>query len=835
MDLLLDRASGRSPEFGSLGGAMFGCLKRNLQQLRFLLNLTFPQQLSQFELNLHSIRCADPLLPAAISLLCFSYPLQVTTIDSLTDTLLLSTFPKSLHKHPSPVPLLPNEKRPRSYGSFAWTLVNSKTLRSDFYPVKPHPGASSKPMVRLSALIRSLITIVGSTEAGRWLSLIPILTPRDVMVSFILYSFALRPHFPSNNAEVAAALILNPKDAKGLSNAIKALGLNATTRGACLTEAASLQGRMSGKVDWAAEIESRCHPTKCKEGLVNITADELRPHVRAILEMELPKGFTLPTLEDFWSSRWAWCVNGSHTNLSSRLLGIQPNSFPGFERTYRRMAAEYLTEEPITAWDGTTTVSPSEKLEHGKTRAIFACDTRSYLAWSWPLNAVAKAWKNKRVLLDPGRGGMSGIGHKIGAGSRTPGVNLMLDFDNFNSQHSTEIMKMITEETLDLCDCPPHLRKSLLASFDRTYVAHDGKMSRILETLMSGHKGTTFFNSVCNGAYFRLMCGGDLFNKITSLHTGDDIFARVPTLYEVDRILKKGEEVRCRMNPTKQSIGHHHSEFLRCAFSQRGGVGYVARSIATCASGSWDSSEPLGPREALTHVIGVCRSLINRSGQQAFPRLIGPALRLPRNMDVRGAIEMLAGGVASLDTTPVFNTSAPFSRYRLVLDDRESTPDLSHLPSNATRDYLSNHASQVEIFALGLAKVDPQPVMAASSYSKGSATTQVDPPPSKLRKLADYRPVNPGFATGAQFEVRQTGVLNQYPLIHLIADSLRTSDLVQLLSLLGVSPGTDPRQTAFGAESRPSLITGVLPFSDAASIARNTGYDHIYVPYPIAM
>ncbi|UBS89881.1 RNA-dependent RNA polymerase [Fusarium asiaticum victorivirus 2] len=838
LSALFARAEERREEFATLGGTLFGVLKGAHRHLGFLSGISFPQQLSALELRHHQLAGLHPLLPAAISLLAFDYPFQLASQTELTGRLLDAAYRLGEARIRPPVPRAACEAggHPFTYGQYARRLASDKGFRMIAFPFKPHPGARNKPNVQLGGLVRALTTIVGSTEAGRWFSCIPFGTPRDVACGHILYAFALRPLLQSFAPVVSGVAITRPKDAKGLSNALKALGLNATQLGACLTEAQSLQGRLTGAIDWDKELQKRLDPEVVAATTVKISAGDLLPHVEAILDAELPKGFTLPDLDDYWTSRWAWCVNGSHTAAASRSLEIPDDAFPGFARTYRRMASEYLVDEPISSWDGRTSVSRSDKIEHGKTRAIFACDTRSYLAWSWPLNAIQKAWKNRRVLLDPGRGGMSYIGSLINKATARPGINLMLDFDDFNSHHTTEIMQMVTRAALARGNTPPWLTSLLVASLDKHYITVDGEDKHVKGTLMSGHRGTTFFNSILNAAYFRAAAGPDLYNKIYSLHTGDDVYARVHSYYDVDSILGALPELGCRLNPTKQSIGHKHAEFLRCAFSPSKAWGYVARAIATCASGSWSSADPLPPREQFLANLGSARAIINRSGQESFPRLLGPAFRLPRGTGVREAIEALAGGHAALDNSPVYNTPAPFRRYRLKVEQiPERVTNLSSLPANATKQYLSHHLSPVELEALTITATDPQPLLTASSYSKGQVEEITALPRVKIIDSGLYFPRSPGLASAAYSTEKVVGALNKFPLIQLLRDNLSTREVAHLLSFIGVAPGTDPRRTAFGAEATPVLVTGTLPFSDASSIARVTGYDHIYVTYPIGM
>ncbi len=47
------------------------------------------------------------------------------------------------------------------------------------------------------------------------------------------------------------------------------------------------------------------------------------------------------------------------------------------------------------------TVSKSEKFEHGKTRALYACDSVHYFHFDAPCTEIERCWANNRAILQP--------------------------------------------------------------------------------------------------------------------------------------------------------------------------------------------------------------------------------------------------------------------------------------------------------------------------------------------------------------------------------------------------------------------------------------------------
>ncbi|CAM33265.1 RNA-dependent RNA polymerase [Botryotinia fuckeliana totivirus 1] len=834
-------AADRASAYGRLGSY----LKELLDDHPFVQGLfsttNFTQSLIRLQGSSFTMRSAHPLLPHAASLLLLDFPMQTDTSVSDVISLARNAYDLSdlgedvLINHtllPPGSPILSWRRRGyhRKLGN---AIITNKELRDSLFPKKKHNAAGVKVNLTIGRLAVAWARVFGPGSLGRHLAAIAGRVTNDQACSALLYCLTLREHIGSFGISIAQAAVTQPANAKGLSNALKALGANSSLPGSLLVEAATLQGRFTNDVDMTNEIRSRTIQSLVDEQVID-RPEELRPHIKALLEMSLPGDCALPDMDEWWSSRWLWCVNGSETKKSDEALGLRGGS----GRRYRRMAAEEVHSNPVPDWDGTTSVSASIKLEAGKDRAIFACDTRSYFAFSWILNDVQKKWKGERIPLDPGKGGLYGISRRIRNSQRGGGVNLMLDYDNFNSHHSNSVQSMIFEVLCDKYNAPQWYKEVLMESFNRMYIFKGGVRHRMLGTLASGHRGTSFINSLLNAAYIRCALGAAKFDTMLSLHAGDDVYIRANTLSEAADILKKCKMFGCRMNPTKQSIGFRNAEFLRLGINSRYAVGYVARTISTLVAGNWSNLDPMEPLESLTSVISSVRSVINRGAPTIIADVIAYAHSTLHPYPLK-ILKPLLRGEAAIAGAPIFNLHGKMRTYEAVVSkpDNSGNPPPPEWGSHATLSYLEYHVAPIEASAISRARVDLTSIMQESSYAKQVRSDLDDASRRTTVKLIPRTPEEArGYIDASTLSTRDAkrGILESYPLIRLLENRLSDEDLRELALLLGVSCSTkEARVCCFGSESLTHNIIGYLPYSDAASMSKTTNSRNIYTTYHV--
>lgn len=839
-------ADDRAKEYGNLGQVLLGVLSTFSQHVLTFGKSTFTDDLVTLSNRADFLSSLNPLLPAAVSLLLLPFPLQIKLrrVDIITLALEGLSVPFNLLGRGDLVNrslvgdhLIRGRSLGRAGPRILAEFLNNAEFRARVAPVKRMAAAETKVNVNSARLARSFSTIHGPQLTGAIIALAAGHVTDDQFCSLLIYASVLQTHLGQKGIAIALWSFVETGAAKGLGTALKALGANSSPVGAMLCEMPVLLGRAVGDIDLTDEAAYRCDKTRVAEKLLSANIPDLKEHIRAVITNEL-RGTepVLAPLHQWWSARWAWCVNGSQTMRSARALNLPTQLYSEtHDRMYRRMAAEALTSEPLTSWDGTTDVSVSGKLENGKTRAIFACDTRSYFAFEWALAPIQRCWRNDRVLLDPGFGGHLGIVKKVQSKQSGGGVNLMLDYDDFNSHHSTASMQAIFEVVCDILGAPDWYRTAIHDSFDKTFITIGGRSMHVEGTLMSGHRATTFINSVLNAAYLRHALGAGYYDKMRSIHTGDDVYIRANTLADCDHILRRAREYGCRMNPTKQSVGFITAEFLRIAIGKNSARGYVTRSIASFVNGNWSNHDPLAGEEALLTAINGVRSLCNRGEDESLSRLIAPALRFSFGLSNRALVNLLSARTA-IDGSPVYDVTGPIQVYQLIKPPLEELKNDTRWPTHATNDYLTDHTSPVEAYALSLCGGDVGRVMAASSFSKGRVIPgKKSIPRIELRKKT--LPTRLGFVSSTQLlaEKPRGGKLSVYPLLSLVKNRLNDDQLREILLMAGLTPAGNLREFAFGPESVTKNFVGRLSYSDMGMLSKRTTSGNIFTLYDVCV
>lgn len=732
-------------------------------------------------------------------------------------------------------------------GGTQWTPVRARAKAGrrvprkeellGYFPRKAHPQAGKKANLFLDKMLLDLwtrdkggfqeyMTVMSKAKRGE--------VTDDQACSVLLYGWSCRKSWGFRRACMLALLaVLDSAAGKALSNLLKATGNNMSEEGAQLCELHTLQGRGVAQVDLERDALRRIEGGTPNVAEVKPQPDQLRKAVRAILRQELPGEVHLPTLDEHWHSRYKWCVAGNHSVAANRHWLPESQLHAALpQRLTRRMVSENVSHNPLYSWTGRVGVSVSEKLEHGKGRALYSCDTLSYYAFSWLLGPVERKWAGRRVILDPGSDGVLGLLNRVRGLVASSGFSCfaMLDYSDFNSQHSLQSQKIVIEELLEhvgAANTP--LGRLLVNSFDNMWVYLNGRLlGRASSTLMSGHRGTSFINSVLNAAYIRLAAGANLYAHTQALHVGDDIVMVVPDEDVGWEVITRLTRMGCTLQQSKQSVGRGGFEFLRVAGHPKwGGVGYAARSIAGLACGNWVTEYSMDPLSALRSLIQQARSIINRSGNpDAYILMVGSACRmtgLPRDVMsqfLSGEVAVAPGPCYRTDGRYLFRYVALSWESRLTRREREWH---SMLPRYASRDYIERGCDPIERIGMDMAGYIPWAAMASGSYGRME--------PGRWPGNASGRPVLVYSGIGTRVKEGRTlasalttckarhGVLSQYPILALLRNELQDHDVAVLLTRLGADyDAANPALTAWGAEGEGVVVAGVLPYGDAAGV-----------------
>lgn len=691
-------------------------------------------------------------------------------------------------------------------------------------PVKPQEAAATKTNIRFGDALRGLLKVKPDLH-GRLVALAGHLRGMydDQGACVVLTALAL--HDIDQPVETALRLVKDSVGAKQLSNVLKSLGANGHELGSRLVEGDTLQGKGVNAIDLRAKAAERVAPPGSAGTLPEIDEGQLRQAVRDVLAEELgDKAVVFEDVDSFWRRRWAWCVNGGHSRaLEHAEEKYKVTGLPG--RVHRRVAAEAWDFNVVKEWSGTVYVTASEKLEPGKGRLLLAGDTATYVCFEHFLRPIEKAWRNRRVVLEPGSKGHLGMSNKVLGLSKGRNTWVMLDYDDFNSQHTLTAQKVVIEEAGRVSGYDQDLLNKLVASFDKMLVYAEGDLlGKMTATLASGHRGTTFLNSVLNAAYVRC-AAGPLYSQMRTLHVGDDVVCAVTSFQDVEPLLDGCRRLGLRMNPMKMSVGHVGAEFLRMAIRDGYTTGYVLRAIASSVAGNWVNPEELGPRGVIQTMVSNCRTLINRSRQPLFADLMARSVRRRAGISDKRARELLSGEVA-LTGGPTFANTRIYRSLEVEEVKGLEAEAISNLPRYATQDYLERHVTLVEQTALEVAQLSPVPHMLESSYRK----TLTSDGSVVHRLVVREREAMPKTALGSEplgVALRRSddmcrGLLTGYPLVYLVKNHLRGEGLNKVLALAGWDGVGSPEVAAWGAQAEGAIIEGVASYSDAAAATRRT-------------
>ncbi|GHN03311.1 RNA dependent RNA polymerase [viral metagenome] len=678
-------------------------------------------------------------------------------------------------------------------------------------PLKGHPGARTKVNLFLADVLKDARKYFPTSYKALPAVFVNLLGANNDEVTGWVSWFVLAHTFMPRAAELMVSLRTMGSLVKDISTAVKSLGLNSTREGAMICEMVSLAGR--GAVPGNADLDVSTRVSQklfLRDKAAVMDKEKLREAVRLVIREELVREPKWQDKDDYWSKRWLYTKSGSHTrHIEDVMYGDRLDLPP---QPTRREFAEGVEENIIAEGEPAVYAGLSWKLEQGKTRAIYGCDTRSYFTFDYLLGPVEKCWANKRTLLNPGLRAQADLYEDLA--SKGPSF-YMLDFDDYNSQHELEAMKIVIEEAC--AGAPKEVLDWAVASWDNMWVRWvsdaTGKLEkkRMVGTLPSGHRATTFINTILNTAYVRMVVG-EAFDKVGSLHAGDDVVMWGDS-EDISECINCVERSVLRVNRSKQSAGSVSGEFLRAAFCSSGARGYAARAISSAVSGNWVTEDKISPRSYVDNFTRLAWTVANRSGVRNAGALFVSSLRRRVPGLAHKAYDVCTNRV-SVGGSPIW-TDTPTQWTKLDVEggtELREKVDLG-LPSCATDAYLHNH---VDIKLLKEAGVTPgslRALMLKASYKprgiKGSSEL-------RFREVVCPPTVVQGLITVRYFPKR---VVTQHSATKVLEGLISGVDWRVLVSRLR---GTDSSYLSVTGKSEwPVGCDGNVTYSDCMAL-RNT-------------
>lgn len=695
-------------------------------------------------------------------------------------------------------------------------LILSSRERKTF-PLKAHPGAKTK----VNLFLRDVYSDARAyfrQAADAFTAVIPHLIRagwyNDQVTALLVWFVSVHKH--SARAAFFGVDTILYGDPGALSDFIKTCGVTAFPLGSMLVELKSLLGRAVALPDLDHDIERRTNVrTFAREAGCHIPTNDLKPFIREVIDNELLAQPIYPTPDEHWHRRWAYTKSGAHQH---RIEDIQ-NTHTDFgmpERPTRRDFAEFTSTNMVGYGTPQTHAGPSLKLEAGKTRIIYATDSVTYFTFDYLVTPVEHLWRNRNVILDPGAvcdsrfyRHMSSYKYKI-----------MLDYDDFNSQHHLDAMAYVAEYAFRFA--PPEIVDWAVRSIYNAYVWKDGVPKHVIGTLFSGHRCTTFFNSVLNAAYARYLLSG-LYSQIVSYHVGDDVLIATNDYETYAAALQRLNTKLIRANPHKQSHGTVSGEFLRISFDSSGGVGYLARCVSSLVAGSWVSDAPLGSADYAESMLSNAWTLGNRARDPQVGALLTTSMARRLGLHPTLAKRVCTGDV-SVNTSPVRGGVGVYDALTIP-DALERSEDITYAFHHATDDFLTHEVDSNLLEMLGVDRGRLSSYMLEASKSAHTPMTR-----TALTAVAGQVVIDDTHPR--RIDTRAFGVLNSVFPVTLIKSRLNVSEVAVILSALGYRTNGNVLEIAFGL---PALDVAVppdqaLPYAEVKKLQKSIDFPGVLDP-----
>lgn len=600
---------------------------------------------------------------------------------------------------------------------------------------------------------------------------------------------------------------------KFINNLIKGGGLNEDVSFNSLVEMQSLYGKYEDDSCIEKDIEYRISERESSKYKNKISKNKLKIVVEKIMKRSMQNcGSVKVDLDLAWKRRWATCKGGAHKVRDEIELFGKSHVYKGIDEITKRHFVEKQDRNVLFTTKPLCLISPSIKHENGKNRIIYSCDTINYLNFDVVMRKVESVFMSDRIILNPGSENLNAMYKKLK--ERSGKVNLSLDYEDFNSQHSIEDMKIVVNALR------PYIGDKycnwLLASFDDMRVFYNGQWQKWFHSLPSGHRLTTFINSILNYAYIDIMLGERGIYDYDSIHTGDDCVIFIQDADQIDNIVDAcvNNNLNIRLNKSKQCLNTTF-EFLRVCVSPKCGRGYINRSFASLVNGNWTSGSVLTHKEYIACLNQMVYTLHNRGGRRATDGLICSVMRHSQlNCDesikyIRGMLSVNDGMIfGAQDSCETITYS-----YTYISDDIAIKDEKRY----ATSDFVNHCLTEVE-----------RNVIRRGNYY-GYLTKQMVNASYKCKRyclLTGYntdivhRCTGVRIIDGAGSPLKKEGILEYSLPFMYLKNILTDEDIMYIIKHVCGGDSHATNSMLWGVRAQPIFCKPGIPYSTATSFAK---------------
>lgn len=351
----------------------------------------------------------------------------------------------------------------------------------------------------------------------------------------------------------------------------------------------------------------------------------LRTEIRKILRELRINVKSYKTFDEFIKLRQAWVPNGSTGGYYQNVDGIKV-------RLNKRAAMEQETFDHMRTWLSSTpkiVAHGSEKFEPGKGRPIYGTNIEEQTIAHYLITPIERAM-SKHPSMIVGRRGLQEVGGILQRANIVSSPMLectMLDYTDFNYQHTLEAMYILFDEIylhLKALGAKSDVLKAAVWMRDaqlNQWVIFPGSPEplRVTQGMFSGCRATGFINTMLNLAYFRVAVRNVAVHldlrpvDLQNFHQGDDVWISNRSRLWAACLFRYMQDCGLEFNIYKQLFGLNVGEFLRVLYTPQGAHGYPMRAVATMLVRPVQSPEDLSPLNRATMITSQL-NLLHRRG-----------------------------------------------------------------------------------------------------------------------------------------------------------------------------------------------------------------------------
>lgn len=437
-----------------------------------------------------------------------------------------------------------------------------------------------------------------------------------------------------------------------------------------LFEIHTLVNRVDTPIDWLSERDHRIRPNIAVVNQAKLYDDLVAMFAQK--QMFARKHYATCSWEDFWQRRYEWAPVGATFSQYE-----EDRQYLDKRQMYKNKLMQLVAMPDKLSFDyfygrqPETVAKTQVKYEWTKQRAIYSCDLTNFVMAQFALGNCENYFDDRFPV------GLNSRPERVNGMIRSVlhnTVPLCLDYEDFNSQHSTESMLTVLRAFYAVYQGQMSEQQKLAMGWFFEATKHQSVVDDIggtgkyetKGTLFSGWRLTSFMNTALNYGYFQQL--GSEVRHDAHVHSGDDTLAGITRTLDIQTIYRSCEIMNIRLSKGKSHFSSL-AEFLRVDHKGDQYGQYLARGIASFIYSKTESDPAFDYKDVVEAYKTRSGSIISRGANIDLVADI-TVRALMRHSEVMTGKRICPGVLMSVSTTCGGLSNHHVSRYDKLITKR---------------------------------------------------------------------------------------------------------------------------------------------------------------------